>query len=153
MISPESQRSSPGQDLEDIQKDLGNSGSGKNSPQHGTLNLQEVMLNRFYKTKFADLPECDKEDFFLQQTGEAEQAAPEFAQECYSLLLSQEVPVIGNYLAKKRGAKVSQDEINESDRDHCVGRIFELCKEKGYRIETYFLAASIFDRFLAQRHD
>jgi hypothetical protein len=30
------------------------------------------MLTRFYKTKFADLPECDKEDFFLQQSGEAE---------------------------------------------------------------------------------
>jgi hypothetical protein len=54
-------------------------------------------------------------------------------------------------LAKKRGAKIAEDEINGSDRNHCVHRIFELCKEKGYRKETYFLGASIFDRFLAKR--
>jgi len=33
-----------------------------------------------------------------------------------------------------------------------VKRILELCKEKGYRKETHFLAVSIFDRFLAIHH-
>ena len=61
--------------------------------------------------------------------------------------------MLGNYLAEIRGSKTSDDEINESDRDNCVLRILELCKEKAYRKETYFLAASIFDRFLAKRHE
>jgi hypothetical protein len=36
------------------------------------------------------------------------------------------------------------------ERDKCVHRIMSLCKEKGYRLETWLIGANILDRFLHQ---
>ena len=39
--------------------------------------------------------------------------------------------------------------ITKNERDYFANRIVLLCKEKQYRLETYFLAVNIFDHFLA----
>jgi len=39
--------------------------------------------------------------------------------------------------------------VTKKERDYFANRIILLCKEKQYRLETYFLAVNIFDHFLA----
>ena len=39
--------------------------------------------------------------------------------------------------------------ITESERDWTARRILDLCKEKGYRNETHFLAVRIMDKFFS----
>ncbi len=39
--------------------------------------------------------------------------------------------------------------VTNIERDYYANRIILLCKEKQYRLETYFLAVNIFDRYLS----
>lgn len=54
---------------------------------------------------------------------------------------------MGNYFDNK--AAFSRLRITEDDRNTAVKRILWLCKEKGYKAETHFLAVNIFDKFLS----
>jgi hypothetical protein len=39
--------------------------------------------------------------------------------------------------------------VTINERDYFANRIILLCKEKQYRLETFFLAVNIFDHYLA----
>ena len=69
------------------------------------------------------------------------------------MLLEQEVPILTNYLHGNVPKYMTNHTIREEDRDSSVCRILELCKEKAYRKETYLLAVSIFDRYLAKTYN
>ena len=62
-------------------------------------------------------------------------------------MLKYEKP-IGNYLANNRMRSYLQ--IEAIDRESMISLIQELHRIKKYHIETFFLACSIADRFLAK---
>ncbi len=39
--------------------------------------------------------------------------------------------------------------VTNIERNYYANRIILLCKEKQYRLETYFLAVNIFDKYLS----
>ena len=39
--------------------------------------------------------------------------------------------------------------VTNTERNYYANRIILLCKEKQYRLETYFLAVNIFDKYLS----
>lgn len=115
-------------------------------------NYTDIMMERFNQNVLQDLPEPDRDDFEVYQFGVSSQAAPEYSNEAYFELLKQEQRSdFRNYLAPQSSQRGLNKKVmvKESDRDWAARRILDLCKEKGYRYETSFLAVRILDKFLS----
>ena len=119
---------------------------------------------RYFTKHLKKLPQCDQADCQMFPVHKAEQAVPDYANEVYHHLRSQECHEVvkmqfqlqGLMLSKGGPAAASVQEsckfssvVTLAERDRCARRVLELCKEKGYRLETWLLAINILDRFLA----
>lgn len=95
-----------------------------------------------------NIPETDKTDIIVQQDGLSSQFSPEYSQEVYEFIRSQEdSKVYSNYL---RGVKSSKSDcIDESGRSEAIVRIKELWVEKAYKPETLYLAYNVLDKILS----
>ncbi|CDW87090.1 cyc2-like cyclin [Stylonychia lemnae] len=118
-----------------------------NQTQDQDNNYRDIMIQR-YQQLLEQVPTCDYQDREVFELGLSSQVAPEYAQEIYQKLLRQEqVNQLRNYLIKCFN---QQDyKIAKSLRNEGAKRILSLCKEKGYKQETHFLAVNIMDKFLA----
>ena len=123
-----------------------------------------------------EIPLLDQKDIiedspifnFNKKSGPEHQHHPEFTQQCYLRLRSQEeVFLTCNYLdfskspptaqkmslAQKISSTFKQKQnmdqvITNYDRSYGIQKIFDLHQKKEYKVETLFVAAGILDRYI-----
>ena len=119
----------------------------KQTPRSNTLNIGQVMINRWMGVLKNKLPQFDLEDEKLARLMSCDsarrQTAPEYAQHAYLSMLKSE-RAIGNYFELPRNSL----RISPQDRESMVSLIQELHRVKGYAEDTFYLAVSIADRYL-----
>ena len=148
----------------------GTDGSGDRQSE-GKRDFTQIMFERWHRSN-EDLPAADREDIMQEnplfnngkKVSPDHQHHPEFTQKSYLRLRSQEEAfAIKNYLKKPSQPKIEklsitqrisntltkkQDAITEYDRSYGIQKIFDLHDKKDYKIETLFIAANIFDRYI-----
>jgi len=103
---------------------------------------REEMCDRLTDFLTVAIPELDLDDATSMQS---RQFAPEYSQNIYQFMLSQEF-AIGHYL-KDGGQTVLQ--ISEEQRKRMVLLIEDLVHQKNWKLETMFSAVSIADQYLS----
>lgn len=92
------------------------------------------------------IPIFDVEDSTLMKTLKADQrrqTAPEYTQPAYLSMMKKE-KCMGNYFKKQSSLRIEPE-----DRESMVSLIQELHRVKEYSEETFYIAVSVADRYLA----
>ena len=97
------------------------------------------------------IPRLDYQDTLPLLNATKRQTAPEYSQNCYETLLRQEV-VIGNYFDRAVN-KNKSPLFSIKERKRMIVLIETLQQMKNYKDDTFFLAVSIVDRYLAYLTD
>ena len=114
------------------------------------LDPTEEMNNRWFRIMKKRLPTVDLIDISSEVfsfAAQKRQFAPEYSHTSYLTMLQQEF-AIGDYLADRD----SSHEITHCNRQTIILLINELSNYKRYKIDTFFLAVSLVDRYLAHIH-
>ncbi|TNV81978.1 hypothetical protein FGO68_gene11709 [Halteria grandinella] len=132
---------------------------------------REIALSRYRERHIGHLPHADQVDHELFPLTKNSQAVPDYAHEIYLHLRHQETlcPHLYHGTSQKPQQDIMPHELTMAgaqsrntsvppqrkllpldnfERDKLARRILDLCKEKGYRIETWLIAVNILDRFL-----
>lgn len=142
--------------------------SGLKVMKHG--NFTKVMHDRWQQSN-GNIPAVDRRDIAEEhpvfnngkKTAPEHQHHPEFTQISYLRLRSlEEAFLLRNYFDTKErlplGKKLANfattasgrecPALREEDRCYGIQKIFDLHLRKGYKVETLFIAAGIFDRYI-----
>lgn len=140
------------------------SSSTSSGPHSSKTCHREVALTRYHSDHVHSLPVADQVDIELFPHTRNMQAVPHYACDIYTHLRCQEYNEPNLYTQKPpqdiqpTGAVVSRNltatplkkmALESFERDKVAKRVLELCKEKGYRLETWLIAVNILDRFLS----
>ena len=105
----------------------------------------EEMMRRANTMFRASLPVADLRDWIAQvENNEKRQFAPEYSQEAFQTMVSKD-RVIGDYTGRATPFVVS-----DVQRRHIITLLESLRREKDYKEETLYLAASLADRYLVE---
>lgn len=135
---------------------------------NGKRSYTDIMVQRFRKL-IVDNPAVDQidllnENFYLNGGKLVEhesQSFPEYSQQRYlRMRLAEESFALYNYLDPALNPKfdsflkikknLDQSKIVKSiERSYGIQKLYDLHQKKKYRIETLFVAANVFDRYLA----
>jgi hypothetical protein len=117
--------------------------SGRNGRKR---TIRETMDHRWTTELKKRIPTFDVDDAVLMRTIKADgrrQTAPEYTQPAYLSMMKKE-KCMGNYF--KKGSSLR---IEPEDRESMVSLIQELHRVNEYSEETFYIAVSVADRYLA----